>query len=239
MIAIYLYNPDMVNEITESGQVIAADSYYLISNAERENFSQDDDLLSDISSGACIVSESNSAEGHILGISDAIDLLKGSLPSRVRNVLGNEAFDISPRSMSFSATAGATTVHDKVINAALAIKAGILFAESGAISSDTIKIEIVDTLYLLKGIEYPSEVDVGGGTMLPIETIAPDGVVLAEYVPEWNVLPGPHHINKLVSQNVGKLPVANLVMRLSYTSSSPVGSPDVVGNLNIVAYRVS
>ncbi len=238
MIAIYLYNPDMVNEITESGQVIAADSYYLISNAERENFSQDDDLLSDISSGACIVSESNSADGHVLGISDAIDLLKGSLPSRVRSVLGNEAFDISPRSMSFIAPAGLTTSFDKVINAPLAIKAGLLFAESGAKSSDTIKIELIDTLYLLKGIEYPTDIDVGGGNMVPIETIAPSGVVLAEYVPEWNVLPAPL-INKLVSQNVGKLPVADLVMRLHYTSTADVGSPDVVGNLNIIAYRVS
>ena len=63
-------------------------------------------------------------------------------------------------------------------------------------------------------------------------------VVLAEYVPEWNVLPAPL-LNKLTSQDVGMLPVADLVMRLHYTSTAAVGSPDVIGNLNIVAYRVS
>lgn len=72
----YLYN-NTQNAKIWNGQTINANEYFLIPNSvASENFSNDDLVISDLSTGDLIVSRTNNLEGNISSPAEAINFLK-------------------------------------------------------------------------------------------------------------------------------------------------------------------
>ena len=80
----YLYNTTEEEKVYV-GKSVAAESYYSIPSNMEVSFSISSSLLVDIASGDIIVSKIDNSSGHITNINDAIDYIKGNLPSLVKS----------------------------------------------------------------------------------------------------------------------------------------------------------
>lgn len=130
----------------------------------------------------------------------------------VRQVLGEDEYTMSPRTLSFEAPAGATSEHDKLLDEALAVKGGVFFAKDSNMG-DKIRVQIIDKDNVL-----------GMGA----------GATLADYVPEWSVIP--NFPNELTDVSIGKLPAPGLYLRCIYEN---LGVSPVKACLNLVSYKFS
>jgi len=201
-----LRNIDEVAHTIE-GQVIPSGSEYLIQPQELARISESDALIARLVSGAIVVSDGVS---DISGVSRSLGFLKDNLPRKTIQVFGQSSYTVSPRGTAFNAQPGSVTQIDKLLDAALAIRGGIIYVAAPN-HGDKITASIVDLDNVL-----------GAGA----------GYVAKVYVPEWYVMPGR---NDLTEVSVDQLPVPGLFFRLSYDN---VGPAPVSGILNLLSYEM-
>lgn len=146
-----------------------------------------------------------------------------------RQVLGEDNQSMHPVGLRFTADAGVRSVHDKEFEEKLNIRGGVMFSGNANLG-DWIEVLIIDALGVL-GIPagLPEEVWEQVGFRGYTEEGYP---ILAQYVPEWFVMPGEK--NELIDGSIGKLPAPHLVARLVYHST---GNEDVEGVMNFISYK--
>ncbi len=127
----------------------------------------------------------------------------------VRQVLGKDEYSISPRALFFTAPVG-ISVHYKQLDKALAVKGGIAFSQNCNIG-DEMKIYIEDKDNIL-----------GFG----------EDFILADYVPEWFIMPGVP--NELTDVSIGELPAPGLYLKCVYDNK---GASPVNVILNMISFE--
>ena len=106
MAVTYIHN-NTESEQTWMGQTISSGGYYQITDSERPGWSQDDSVLTAVSTADAIISKTADSSGHIASVSAQIDWLKAAVATEGITQLEKDDI-VLKRAVASDAVDGAT-----------------------------------------------------------------------------------------------------------------------------------
>lgn len=225
---------DSGSDKTWVGQLVENNTYYNIQSTEEVSWANDSTLLADIGSGDAIVAKDDSGSNDITDVNDAINYLKGLLPSSVElskpaNLSGvKEANGMRARLIGIinqTVTKNTTTNLDWLC--------------------PQLQYNSVDKPSYFDGIEYYAK-DAEVGDKATFQVVDKDGFgvtagwytqaqfdamgnlyVVEEFGKDWAMMPNDKHHLSLYKASI----IPGLYIRLKYTSTGTTNDIDLVVNL--------